>query len=85
MKTGTCDCLLLAHDVTLTPHHEMVGCLREKGHRFDHLSLLPDGTYILWLSEFPFCECEGEDHCGCFGYDRVSLQEAHEILANLEH
>lgn len=78
-----CGYLLPVHDAALTPNHEMVGCLREEGHRFDHLSTLSDGRHILWMPTSLYCDCEEED-CQCFDYSEVSLQEAKEILASLE-
>lgn len=78
-----CGYLLPVHDVSLTPNHEMVGCIRDEGHRFDHLSKLPDGRYILWMLVSLSCDC-GEEDCQCFEYSEVSLQEAQEILTSLE-
>lgn len=74
-----CNYVLPRYNISLTPENEIVECLLPHGHDGEHLSLLPNGTYLQWHTMPDWCHCEEED-CQCFEYRHVTKATAQKVL-----
>lgn len=81
-----CDWLLPNVEMCLMPNDEILSCLRERGHKGDHLVLLTRRTYVLWRMD-DCSDCEGFD-CDesadqppeCIIWGEISEEEAKKLL-----